>query len=125
MTVLERLQGMVDVLPDEATVQLRIRDVREWLCGSAPRVDRSEGPEDYTLPVLSVMLGRAESTLRAWCAAGRFHGAYRFNGKEWRVPPASFESFVARQRHVEAVTTEPVHATARGPARLSDAWESI
>ena len=43
-------------------------------------------------------LGRNRSTVRAWCEQGRFQGAFKLNGRDWRVPAASLTSYLNGQR---------------------------
>ena len=33
------------------------------------------------------------STVRGWCEAGRFPGAYKLHDREWRIPAAALETF--------------------------------
>jgi len=37
-------------------------------------------------------------TVRGWVERGDFPGAYKLNGKEWRVPVSGVEAFQNRQR---------------------------
>lgn len=40
--------------------------------------------------------------MRAWLEAGRFPGAYKLRGRDWRVPPDAVEAFKARERGSKA-----------------------
>ena len=79
-------------LPDDALVPVG------WL-RDATRQEKGAGSEAL-LPVAEVArrCGRAESTVRAWCAAGELPGAFKLQGVAWRVPESSLKKFVAEQQ---------------------------
>lgn len=54
-------------------------------------IDEAGGSEgvDLTVQEAATLLDRAPSTLRTWCAADQVPGAYRLQGREWRIPRAS------------------------------------
>ena len=54
-------------------------------------------PADPTVEEISARYGRAPSTIRGWCEAGRFPGAYKL-GREWRIPAAGIAAFEAGLR---------------------------
>ncbi len=43
------------------------------------------------------MYGKSPQTVRRWIGKG-FLGAYRFQGREWRVTPESLQKFIDEQR---------------------------
>lgn len=51
---------------------------------------------DLTLEQVAAEHGRAISTVRAWCPD--IPGAYRLNGREWRVPRAGLRAYLNGQR---------------------------
>jgi hypothetical protein len=53
---------------------------------------------DPTVEVVASRYGRAPSTVRGWCEAGRFPGAYKLHDREWSIPTAAVEAFDAAQR---------------------------
>lgn len=55
-------------------------------------------PADLTVREVGARLGRHPSTVRAWCEAGRFPGAYRFEHREWRCPIAGVLALEEQQR---------------------------
>jgi hypothetical protein len=57
---------------------------------------------DPTVEQLAARYGRARGTIRGWCEAGKFPGAYKLHGREWRIPAAAIEAFDAAQRPPEA-----------------------
>jgi hypothetical protein len=51
-----------------------------------------------TCKAVGAILGRHHSTVRGMCERRELTGAYRHRGKEWRVPPASVQAYLADQR---------------------------
>jgi excisionase family DNA binding protein len=82
-------------LPDEAMVP--VRWVRELVAG----VGVSEGDDSLGLTVeeLAQRTGRAPSTVRSWCAAGRLPGARRLRNREWRVPTSALRALLEDEDH--------------------------
>ena len=72
---------------------------------------------DLTLSDVASRVGRALSTVRGWCSSGRLLGAYRLNGRDWRVPAAALDAFLRGQEERRA-------RPARGTSRTTDlsAW---
>ena len=118
--LLERLRRDVEAMPPGALLP------RDWLLdrladdrpspslptGPAPKVDL--GVRD-----ISRLFGKRPSTVRAWLERGDFPGAYKLQGKEWRVPEGGIDAFQDRQR-------TGAHAAQRGgtSGRLSD-WRKV
>jgi hypothetical protein len=94
IVVVDWLERLVTGLPDEASVCLSAAYVRSQLCGTSQPDYRSEL---LTIASIARTYGRAESTVRAWCARGDFPGAYKLNGKAWRVPASAVWTFDERQ----------------------------
>lgn len=69
---------------------------REWLLSLLQGAESGDGP-DYDVSALAELFGRSESTVRTWCERGEFPGAYRLNGKGWRVPRVAVTVFRERQ----------------------------
>ena len=80
---------------------------RSWLENDVAQPAQVQG--DLTCPEIAARLGRKASTIRSWCAEGRFPGAYRLHNREWRVPPAGLKAF---------------QEAARGGAADLSAWRS-
>ena len=55
-------------------------------------------PVDLSIRDLAQLFGKQSSTVRAWVERGDFPGAYKLNGKEWRVPLGAVEGFQNLQR---------------------------
>lgn len=53
---------------------------------------------DLTADEVAALLHRKGSTVRAWCNAGSFPGAYQLNGKQWRIPRAAITAFQKQQQ---------------------------
>lgn len=47
---------------------------------------------DPTAAKVALILDRAPSTIRGWCRDGRLPGAYRCQGREWRIPRDSLRT---------------------------------
>jgi hypothetical protein len=61
---------------------------------------------DLTVEKVATLLDKKPSTIRAYCNARLFPGAYRLNGKQWRVPRSAITAFQRQQRqtHTERST---------------------
>ena len=52
---------------------------------------------DMTLDEVATEVGRAVGTIRTWCNSKRIDGAYRLNGRDWRIPQAALRKFLDAQ----------------------------
>lgn len=90
------MSDMLD-LPDDATVTLTVRQLREMVAGSKP-YRTAQGDERSTLPLtveqVADAVGKSASTVRSWLSNGRLEG-FKLEG-EWRVRPEAIEGFFAR-----------------------------
>jgi excisionase family DNA binding protein len=93
MTLLDRLRALVDALPPGGSVTF----TREWLAGELQGAAAAPDNVDLTIAQVAARLGRAHSTVRGWLERGELAG-YRFRGREWRIPSAALDAFVARER---------------------------
>jgi helix-turn-helix protein len=55
-----------------------------------------DGP--LTVAQVAAQLHRSPSTVRAWCAAGRFVSAFKLSARDWRVPVEALARFLAAQQ---------------------------
>ena len=118
MTLLEHLRTLAAGLPPGASVTLSGDWLREQLAATAgPSVPAPA--DDQSIVQLAVRFGRAPSTVRAWLEAGRFPGAYKLRGRDWRVPPAGVASFLESERAVRPGGAPRVRP-ARGTANIGD-----
>jgi hypothetical protein len=99
--MLERLRAALSAMPPGTLVP------RDWLveqlAGGSVRPPDAESPApagaiDLTIAGLARLFGKRPSTVRAWVERGDFPGAYKLNGREWRVPLSAVEAFRHSQR---------------------------
>lgn len=115
--LLDQLRAMAEAVPAGGAVTLP----RDWLlteldgAGNAPAASLAV---DLTVLDLASLFGKRPSTVRAWLEAERFPGAYKLNGKQWRVPRSAVEAFQARER--EGQGQQPPPSPPRGRGSLSD-----
>lgn len=118
--LLERLRGELEAMPQGALLP------RDWLLErlsdhSAP-ASSAEGSTlrvDLSVLDLANLFGKQPSTVRAWLERGDLPGAYKLQGKEWRVPPSGVDAFQNQQRS-ETRKNRP----RGGSPRLSD-WRTV
>jgi len=99
----DRLRELAERLPSGASLTL----TREGLLGLATKHDDPDQPlgrPDFTIAELAARFYRSPSTVRGWCERGRFEGAYKLNGRDWRIPPGGVDAFLAGQRGEHAIT---------------------
>lgn len=96
MKPITELRRDLEKLPPSALVPVG------WLL---ERLSATERPDhgadveiDLTAEQVATLLGKQGSTVRAWCAAGSFPGAYRLNGRQWRIPRSAIAAFQQQQR---------------------------
>ena len=95
MTPGARLAALLEELPDGA--MLPASWIRERLA-EEPREAGASGPGDtlpcdLTVKQLGAAFGKSASTARLWCERGQVPGAWKLNGREWRIPAASVELY--------------------------------
>ena len=89
------LRALADALPTGSAVPVPREALLELLeAAEAPGIC----PTDPTVEEVANRYGRALSTVRGWCEAGRFSGAYKLHDREWRIPAAALEAFDAAGR---------------------------
>jgi len=89
------LRHVLTSLPPDAL--LPVRWLLDQLNGDASE-PVSTAPADFTVAQLAERFHRSPSTIRGWCEAGRFTGAYRLNGRDWRVPDGAVVAFLEAQK---------------------------
>ena len=122
MTALE-LRRLAEQLPEGASLSLTKAVILEALATAAA---------DLTVRQVAEQLHRAPSTVRGWLEQGRFEGAYKLEGRDWRIPPVAVQLFLHRQRTAPAVpgppgarSDHPRRRPPRGqPANLG-AWRQV
>lgn len=98
VSLAQRLRELAEHLPAGGSLTIT-RDALLGLaaagsCGS----EHAVAPPDFTVAELAGRFHRSPSTIRDWCEHGRFEGAYKLNGRDWRIPQAAVDTFLARQR---------------------------
>lgn len=93
LTLRSRVDRAIDGLPEGSLVTFPVAALRKWL-----DQERTLAPDDalvdMTVVDVAERLGRSPSTVRGWCGSGALPGAYRFRGREWRIPPAALRAFL-------------------------------
>jgi hypothetical protein len=95
--LLPRLRALVAAAPAGSSVTLPL----DWLREQLEALDRTQpagGVAELTVEAVAARYGRAPSTVRAWCLAGRLAGAYRLRGREWRIPAGALQAFLEAER---------------------------
>ena len=105
--VLERLRQALSARPPGTLVP------RDWLVeqlanGAGRQSDfdsaAARGQTDLTIVGLAELFGKRPSTVRAWVERGDFPGAYKLNGREWRIPLSAVEAFRHSQRRLNGLS---------------------
>jgi excisionase family DNA binding protein len=106
--------GQAVPVPREWLLELLVGMPVEGAAGHAPAVD-------LTCHQVADALGRDASTVRAWAARGEFPGAYRLNGREWRIPAESLRAWQEGQRRRPPDPAVPIRG---GRRLLLSSWRS-
>lgn len=118
MNLTERLRRIADALPPSGAVTLTRADLLDLLKTDGMSTAGEEGV-DLTVDQVAKKLGRAPSTIRNWLAEERLPGAYRLRGREWRIPPATLQSFLQMEA---AGRSSPGHRRGRKASVDVGAW---
>ncbi len=97
MNLADRLRELADRLPTGGSLTLT-RDALLELAGVGNGQLEAGAVADLNVAALAARFHRSPSTVRDWCEQGHFEGAYKLNGRDWRIPEAAVDAFVARQR---------------------------
>jgi hypothetical protein len=115
VSLAERLRDLADQLPSGGSLTLTRDALLELVAAeSAGRSDLAIALPELTVPELAGRFHRSPSTIRGWCEQGRFEGAFKLNGRDWRIPQPAVDAFLAQQRRQPQVS----------PVRLS-AWRAM
>lgn len=96
---LERLRKVAELLPVGTSITLTRETLLEALKAAA---DVTTVPIDTTAAELAARFQRSTSTIRGWLEAGRFPGAYKLRGRDWRVPAEAIDAFREQERRRHA-----------------------
>jgi hypothetical protein len=98
MSPADRLRQLAERLPPGGSVMLTRDGLLELAVDSGPS-DPARPRADLSIADVALHFRRAPSTIRDWCERDRFEGAYKLNGRDWRIPEAALETFLAKQRN--------------------------
>ena len=98
MSLAQRLRNLAERLPPGGSLTI----TREGLLGLATvqdgDADHAAAQAEFTVGELANRFHRSASTIRGWCEHARFEGAYKLNGRDWRIPQTALDAFLAQQR---------------------------
>ena len=112
MSVADRLRQLAERLPSGGSLTLTRAALLELAAVDGSQAAEEAVPADFTVVQLAARFHRSVSTIRDWCEHGRFEGAYKLNGRDWRTPHAAVDVFLAQQRGQSHVA-------------LLDAWRAV
>jgi len=123
------LQALAEALPPDSVVPVPVAWLRELLAPGAalpvPAAEPGRLVPDLTCREAAAVLGRHESTVRAWLEAGELEG-YKQRGREWRVTPAALERFRERERTRESRDKAKSGNASRRRTRVNlGAWRGV
>lgn len=108
MSLRNQLRTMVEAMPAGSSVSLPV----DFLRGLLDEISRAGDQPDRLLTLEDVAgeVGRAVSTVRTWCNTGALEGAFRLNGRDWRIPEDALRRYLEAQANPEPppVATEDV-----------------
>ncbi len=91
MRLCERLRGMIKGYPPGSLVSLPIEVIEGWLADEGISFE-----PDLTVSEVAERFSRSPCTVRAWIRAGLLR-AYKFRGREYRIPSSALEEFQRRE----------------------------
>ena len=105
----ENLRMLHEAMPPGSSISLSREAVGGLLDGlGSPRGGAQDGG-DLTLEEVAERVGRAPSTVRGWCRCGSLVGAYRLNGRGWRIPLLALDAFLRAQEEGRTGSTMGEH----------------
>jgi Helix-turn-helix domain len=94
----DRLRDLAKRLPTGGSLTLTRDGLLELAATDEGQPDQPAAQPDFTIAELAARFHRSPSTIRGWCEHGRFKEAYKLNRRDWRIPSAALDGFLARQR---------------------------
>ena len=113
MGLVDRMRAIVEPMPDDASVTLSV----EWLRGQLAEEGEQGVGRLLTLEEAGEIVGRSPSTIRTWANGGQLNGAFKLQGRSWRIPEATVQRFIERQQSGEH---ELPMVARSGPVDLGD-----
>ncbi len=117
MSLADRLRDLAERLPPGGSLTLTRDGLLELAAGDDSQPEQPAAPADFTIADLAMQFHRSASTIRGWCERGCFEGAYKLNGRDWRVPQAAVDAFLAEQRREHPVAQLDAWRAVRGCAQ--------
>lgn len=117
MSLRDAIAALVAAAPLDGTVPVR------WLAeqlaadgatDTTPALRSTDVAIDQTIAQVAVRFGRKPSTVRTWAERGALPGAYRLNGREWRIPQSAIDALQRTQ--AAASTTLSPSSTEHAPS---------
>ena len=105
MTV-DELRTLYESMPPGSAINLPREGIGELLDELTQPDGDAVAVSDLTLSEVADRVGRASSTVRGWCSRGLLTGAYRLNGRDWRIPTAALDAFLRAQGTRQAAASE-------------------
>ncbi len=105
MTV-EDLLRLHEAMPPGSSISLSREAVGGLLDALGSPEPSGPMPRDLSLKEVADRVGRAESTVKGWCSRGELSGAYKLNGRDWRVPLSGLDAFLRTQGSRQATTSQ-------------------
>ncbi len=86
MGLVDRLKAIIEGMPDGGSVSLPVTWLRDLLDaeGDSPGTGRL-----LTLEEAGDIVGRSAGTVRTWANSGQLEGAFKLQGRSWRVPESA------------------------------------
>jgi excisionase family DNA binding protein len=121
MNLADRLRQLAERLPPGGSLTLTRAGLLELAAVDGGQADQAAEQADFTVAELAARFHRSASTVRDWCEHGRFEGAYKLNGRDWRIPQAGVDAFLIKQRGESPVAQKP----GESPAAQLGAWRAV
>lgn len=126
LTVAERLRLFLGASGPGCSITLTREAVAEWLAEDDTDRAPAEAQErdELTVAEWAELEHRATGTVCSWLAAGLVPGAYKLNGREWRVPREGIVAFKAEQAR-QHPAPERSRTRERTPGTDISSWRKI
>jgi hypothetical protein len=118
MNAADRLRELAERLPPGSSLTLTREGLLELAAVKEGDTGEAAAQAEFTVATLAARFHRSASTVREWCEHGRFEGAYKLNGRDWRIPVPALGAFLAEQRGERAVAQLGAWRAVRGAQLL-------
>ena len=97
MSLRKQLSKMVEGMPPGSSISVPC----DWLRSLLAEDERAGDVPDelLTLEEVGERMSRAVGTIRTWCNSGQLEGAFRLNGRDWRIPSSVLQAYVENQQN--------------------------